>query len=380
MKNKIAYISLTVPSYKVFICEALDKLYPGKFFLLHGQERPGTTPRDIRDVPIQNNINVKNKYWLFKRIEITWIPAVWWFLKNRPKTIILGDGVRILQNYVLHFLSKLIGTKVLYYTHGHNHQAEFTRNSTVNSVTERIRQFYFKHSDALIVYTEANMNYLKELGINTEIFVSQNTLDTPELFERQSKVSKESVALLKQNYGIKEDQHVIVYLGRMVPEKEVHLFLELIRFLNNLNDKSYFGIAIGDGSLFDNLKESAKDLPIKYTGHLSGQALSDHLACSDCMFIPSHVGLAIIEAFCASLPFITCEGRHHSPEIDYLKDGENGLVLESADMEKMAIKVASLFGDSEKLEHMSSNALETAHNLHPDNSIKAFVDAIEYVN
>ncbi len=379
-KDKIALISLILPSYKVFICEALDKQYSDNFFVLHGQERTGTTPRDITDLPIQNNINVKNKYWLIKGIDLSWMPVIWWLLSNRPKTIILGDGVRILNNYVLHFLSKLIGTKVLYYTHGYNHQADFSRNSSVQSVTERIRQFYFKHSDALIVYTQANKAYLKEVGIDKEIFVSPNTLDTPKLFERQAEVSREMIKKLKQSFGAEEHQKVIVYLGRMVAEKEVNLFVDLIRQLNLISKSSYFGLAIGDGALLEELKEYSRDLPIHFCGHQSGQELADYLACSDCMFIPSHVGLAIVESFCAGKPFITCEGRHHSPEIDYLEHDVNGIILKTADPQKMAPEVAQILDDEKKLSQMSHEAIKTAHDLHPDDAVGAFVKAIEYVN
>ena len=378
-KEKISFISLIVPSYKVFICEALDKLYPGQFFVLHGQESPGTTPRDITDLPIQNNINVKNSYWLIKGIDISWMPVIWWFIRNRPKVIILGDGVRILNNYVLLFLSKLIGTKVLYYTHGYNHQAEFNRNSLIDSTTERIRRFYFAHSDALLVYTEANKSYLENVGVNTKTYVSHNTLDTPALMKRCASVNEDQIKALKKSYGIKKGQRVIVYLGRMVPEKEVNLFVELIKQLNELHDGSYYGIAIGDGSLLEELKELSAKLPIQYTGHLSGQSLSNHLMCSDCMFIPSHVGLAVVEAFSAGLPFITCKGRHHSPEVDYIVHNVNGIILESAEPKAMALKVSALFKNGVAFTKMSENALKTAHELHPDNSIKAFVDAIEYV-
>lgn len=379
-KNKIGLIFGSVADYKVFICKALDTLYPDIFYALHGQERPGTTPRDVRDLPIQNNINIKNKYWVFKGIELTWMPVIWWFLTNRPRVLILGDGARMIHNYLLHFLSKLIGAKVIYYTHGYNHQAVFDRSSTVESITERMRRFYFACSDALIVYTQANKSYLENVGVKTKIFVSHNTLDTPKLLERQANVSNEVIKNLKQSYGIKENQHVIVYLGRMVPEKEVHLFIELMRQLCESQNDRYFGIAIGDGLLLDGLKELSKGVPIHFTGHITGQKLSDHLACADCMFIPSHVGLAVIEAFCAELPFITCEDRHHSPEVDYIQNEVNGLILESADPQHMALKISQLVEDEEALNRMSAQALKTAHTLHPDNSIKAFVDAINYVN
>lgn len=105
----------------------------------------------------------------------------------------------------------------------------------------------------------------------------------------------------------------------------------------------------------------------------------NHLVCADCVFIPSHVGLAVIEAFCAGKPFVTCKGRHHSPEIDYVEHDKNGLIIDAPDPSDIAREIARLLNDQDKLKQMSHEASITARALHPDASIEGFVQAIGYV-
>jgi glycosyltransferase involved in cell wall biosynthesis len=376
---KVAFISVYIAEYKVFLCTAMDRLFPGQFYALHGQERPGTRPRDYGPLPIQNNIAVKNRFLVFKGIDLTWTPGVWWMLVNRPSVVILGDGVRVISNYFMHFVGKLTGAKIIYYTHGYNHQAVFTRSARVASASERIRRFLFAHSDALIVYAQANKSYLEACGIRTKIFVSPNTLDTPTLLARRANVSQDALEALRRSLGVKEGQHIIVFLGRLVPEKEVDLFVDVIRQLERAEKSRYVGLVVGDGPSLTHLKEYSEGLFIHFAGHQSGQALMNHLVCADCVFIPSHVGLAVIEAFCAGKPFVTCKGRHHSPEIDYVRHGINGLIIDAPDPSDIAREIARLLNDQDKLKQMSHEASITARALHPDASIEGFVQAIGYV-
>lgn len=377
---KIAFISVYVAEYKVFLYTALDRLFPGRFYALHGQERPGTRPTDCGRLPIQNNIAVKNTFWVLKGIDFTWTPGVWWLLVNRPSVLIMGDGVRIISNYFLHLLGRIVGARIIYYTHGYNHQASFTRSARIESVSERIRRFLFAQSDALVVYTQAAKSYLEACGIRTRIFVSNNTLETPTLLARRANATREAVDELKRSFGARENQSIIVFLGRLVPEKEVSLFVDVIRQLHLSRNSRYFGLVVGDGPLLTDLKEYSQGLPIHFAGHCGGQALMNHLACADCIFIPSHVGLAVIEAFCAGKPFVTCKGRHHSPEVDYVQHGVNGLVLDSADPRDIALEIARLLDDQDRLTQMSHKAFATARALHPDVSVDAFASAIRYAS
>ena len=44
------------------------------------------------------------------------------------------------------------------------------------------------------------------------------------------------------------------------------------------------------------------------------------------MLNPGLVGLGILDSFAAGLPMVTTDCNLHSPEIDYLRSGENGVM------------------------------------------------------
>jgi glycosyltransferase involved in cell wall biosynthesis len=192
-------------------------------------------------------------------------------------------------------------------------------------------------------------------------------------------VSQDALEALRRSLGVKEGQHIIVFLGRLVPEKEVDLFVDVIRQLERAEKSRYVGLVVGDGPSLTHLKEYSEGLPIHFAGHQSGQALMNYLVCADCVFIPSHVGLAVIEAFCAGKPFVTCKGRHHSPEIDYVEHDNNGLIIDAPNPSDIAREIAHLLDDQEKIKRMSHEASLTARALHPDASIDGFVQAISSV-
>jgi hypothetical protein len=45
----------------------------------------------------------------------------------------------------------------------------------------------------------------------------------------------------------------------------------------------------------------------------------------DIMLNPGLVGLHIVDAFCSGLVIVTTKTASHSPEVVYLRDGENGI-------------------------------------------------------
>ena len=62
--------------------------------------------------------------------------------------------------------------------------------------------------------------------------------------------------------------------------------------------------------------------------------------------MPGLVGLAVLDSFAYGVPMITTDVPFHSPEIDYLEDGKNGLIFRPADDPKLyAERVIALLGD-----------------------------------
>ena len=95
------------------------------------------------------------------------------------------------------------------------------------------------------------------------------------------------------------------------------------------------------------------------------------------MLNPGLVGLSVLDAFALGLPMVTCDLPYHSPEIEYLVDGENGLVL-AADTSaaEYGDNVAALMNDSDRLNRLSAGALASAEQYTVEEMVDRFATGI----
>ena len=64
-------------------------------------------------------------------------------------------------------------------------------------------------------------------------------------------------------------------------------------------------------------------------GNQFEQSKATYFKLSNVFMMPGLVGLAILDAFATDTPMITTSYPYHSPEIEYLINGENGVITEN---------------------------------------------------
>ena len=92
-------------------------------------------------------------------------------------------------------------------------------------------------------------------------------------------------------------------------------------------------------------------------GFLDLKSKAPWFAISDLMINPGLVGLSIIDSFAAGLPIITTNISTHSPEISYLQNNYNGLILEN-DVEVYSKEVILLLKEGTRMKTLAKNAQE----------------------
>lgn len=213
----------------------------------------------------------------------------------------------------IHWLSSLLMTvlyrnKVLLWGHGYG-------KSKLGNI---IRTLLVKASCALIVYEDNEIASFVDNGINEEkLFYSGNTV-------------------LIQNYGredVKKTQ--FLYVGRLQERKKIdNLLLAFCKIKNDLSED--VGITIlGDGDIRDNLVKLADKLgigdrvtflPAVYDEVSLKKVFSNALA----YVSPGHVGLGVLHSFAYGVPVITQTSYEHAPEVNNIKHGINGLIVENS--------------------------------------------------
>jgi glycosyltransferase involved in cell wall biosynthesis len=298
----------------------------------------------------------------------------------RPAVVICEYAFGFSTFWKLLLLRPFFRYRLIGWSHGiKNRDMVHTRKSN----HYRLTGFFLKRLDAGIIYSSARMQKLGEMipAIKSKLFTANNTLDTAAYVRVHDHLQTEDRDALKAQLGISPAFN-LVYLGRMRREKRIDIVVDTWKSLRQKYDIGL--ICIGDGEERDALLQSRIPEGILLPGPIHDiEESGKYLSVADAIINPGYVGLSIVHAFAFGLPMITCrsteQGPFHSPEIEYLKDGENGFLCDS-DPADIAAHVERLILDPDLLARMRESALRTVREeANIERMIDGFRQAIEYV-
>ncbi len=166
----------------------------------------------------------------------------------------------------------------------------------------------------------------------------------------------------------------ILFIGRLIPAKRICVLLHYFEKLKKLIPRLKLYM-IGDGPDRNIVMEAqSANAAIVSLGSLTNELeIGKIFSLVDIVFVPGESGLAINHSFAYGKPFITIgDGVSHGPEIDYLEDDVNGLLLGS-DFDKNIDRITTLLTNSEKLSRFQEAAYVKAKEI----SANAWCDSIE---
>ena len=154
-----------------------------------------------------------------------------------------------------------------------------------------------------------------------------------------------------------EGKKVILFVGRLVWEKDLRTFAEIYDLLTNIrNDISF--VIVGDGPIRRDLKKLMPEA--LFLGHKSGIELSTIFASSDLFVFPSTTetfGNVVLESMASGLvPVCSNEGGASSS----IKHNHNGIVCKAKDSIDFSKQIISLLKDEERLKMLSVNCIDYA--------------------
>ena len=176
--------------------------------------------------------------------------------------------------------------------------------------------------DAVIVPSEKIQDMLKKYGIEKEIYDIPSGID----MERYESNKSEERRKLRQSLGIKAEECMLLYVGRLAKEKNIE---ELLELLTQLDPKQRL-LLVGDGPYRTELERKADDLGIRerliFTGMISPKEVADYYAAGDIFISASNSetqGLTYMEAMASALPLL-CKADDCLKDV--ITDGSNGLI------------------------------------------------------
>jgi glycosyltransferase involved in cell wall biosynthesis len=232
--------------------------------------------------------------------------------------------------------------------------ALWTKARNLDDVDNRIRNTFFDYlhfiSNGLILYTESLTRFIPERQQH-KIFIANNTInfeDFPPIPE-----SKEQI---KRDLGIPFEK-VVLFAGRIGEErnrKKVDHLIDLFRGL----DRTDAALVIVGSGLSDELRARMNPANTFYLGEVhdpENRQISRIFKMADICSIPGHVGLGLNQAFFWGLPMVTEHGNQ-PPEIEYLRDSENGFMVPEDDRAALRDRLLFLLDDDLERRRMSANA------------------------
>lgn len=204
-----------------------------------------------------------------------------------------------------------------------------------------------------------------------------NGIDTNKFFEAKP--------LLRQQAGLKDNEFVIVYSGRLTKEKGI---LELIRAISKLSyiqnlklliiGASFYGHDKVPTPFIKTLEEESKIIRNKviFTGFINYADVPSYLKMADIAVLPSMweepFGLTIAEAMAAGLPLITTR----SGGIPEICEGVATIVDRNNVVDNLTTAILDLYEHPEKRKQMATASLERAKKFDKETYAKNFFKAL----
>lgn len=190
------------------------------------------------------------------------------------------------------------------------------------------------------------------------------------------------------NWRSKEiDADILVgFVGRMATENEVDLLIKAFAIARKKTEKKLHLVIIGDGSEKQRFERLVSSLGIEqfttFTGFISTEQKFSILAACD-LFVFSRAwswdgfGITTIEAMSVGTPVIS---PRFGPQMEIVKDGNNGLNFIPHNVNDLAKKIIILSEDKKNRKLFSIKGLETVHsNFSYKIMEKSILKAIERV-
>lgn len=314
---------------------------------------------------------VRNRYFYIGQKYFFWQPILR-YLKE-AELIILQQGSRNLMIYPIISLRKLFGYKLAFWGHGQNFQTD-----NPNSLSERLKRTYSLHADHWFAYTDLSKKIVCELGFPKDRITSvNNAIDTTECIRISDKITEEEIEKMRRQYSVTKETPVGIFCSRLYREKRIDFLLKCVtQVKERVSDFQFFVIGNGpDTSIVDEYARNNRTW-FHYIGLKYGRDKVKFFKLAHFQLMPGLVGLHIVDSFAHLTPIITTDIDLHSPEINYLENGINGIMTENT-IDAYVGQIVQLIKDKTYQERLIKGCMQARKQYTIENMVVRFVNGIE---
>ena len=248
----------------------------------------------------------------------------------------------------------------------HVHSIEEQRSLGLGSQTVKdIERFAAKDSNKIITVSYSMKDFLIQLGYPAEkISVVYNGIDVEKYNPKN--VNWELVDKLREMYGIRENEKVVFYIGRLTWIKGVYNLVKAIPLVLNEFPNTKF-IILGKGESFDDLLALAQQLKLIESNKvvirsewISEEERIAHYALADLCVFPSlsePFGIVSLEAMAMKKPLVVGAAGVSGFREQVIPDGPDrtGVHINGADPNDIAWGIKVILSNLEKAKKWGEN-------------------------
>lgn len=371
-RPKIVIVQMILPHYRRPFCELLRERLAEiniDLVLVYGSFSESEVLKKD-NVEIAWVKRIKNRSLKIGRYELYWQPCLSYL--SGADLVIVEQASKLILNYVL-FAGQLLGIKKLgFWGHGKNFQEH-----NASAIGEGIKCYMSRHVHWWFAYNDLSAGIIQSLGYPANRITSvQNAIDTQRLVTDQHNITQSQLRHIRVKLGIKGD-NICIYTGGMYAEKRLRFLLEAcVKIKNDVKD--FEMIFVGEGPEDKKIKEAAqKHKWIHYVGPRFGEEKVPYFMISKLFLMPASVGLSVLDTFVFGTPLITTNNSGHGPEIDYLNDGVNGVMVGGLfDSDVYAAQVVNLLKDDKAREKLIAGCRLAREKYTIEEMVERFAEGI----
>ncbi|RIV12163.1 N-acetyl-alpha-D-glucosaminyl L-malate synthase BshA [Priestia flexa] len=234
------------------------------------------------------------------------------------------------------------------------HGTDITVLGEDSSLTELIK-FAIEKSDCVTAVSDALIEQTNQLiNPDKDICTVYNFIDEREYHRKD-------VGNLKQDYGISDDEKVIIHVSNFRQVKRVQ---DVVRTFKRIHERIPSKLLlVGDGPDMRNVSQLVKELNLEDAVLFLGKQdnVAELYSISDLKLLFSEkesFGLVLLEAMACGVP---CIGTKIGGIPEVIEDGVTGYICELGDVETAASKAVQLLSDQQLHQQISRGALQAVN-------------------
>lgn len=329
-----------------------------------------TTYRDAIDFPWAHR--VPPRWFQVGGGRLLWQPA-YPFLRDAD-LVIVEQATKHLLNLVLAAEQKLGRRRFALWGHGRDFHARGD-----GGAAERVKRVLTRMPHWWFAYTELSAEIVAAEGFPRErITVVQNAVDSRAIARDVERLDADAADRIRADLALAEGR-VGLFIGGLVASKRLEFLCEAADVVRAMTgDFTLLVAGAGEGEHAARMRAYAAE---RAWVHLLGPRFEADKAAllriADVVVVPAWAGLVVVDAFAAGVPIVVSASQAHPPEISYLRDGVNGLVVDDAGSpQRYGEAVAALLQDRARLAALAEGGRQARERYTVEAMVDRFVGGI----